>query len=85
MDGRLSLGLRGLALDTKKDGGLLPILDLRGLNHFLVVKFKMLTFSVMLPFLELNIWFTVLDLKDSYFHVSIHPEYHKFLCFKFMR
>ena len=26
-------------------------------------------------------WFAVIDLKDTYFHVSICPEYHQFLRF----
>ncbi len=61
-------------LIPKKDGGLLPILDLCALNrHLRKYKFRMLTVD----------WFPTVDLKDAYFHISISPAYRKYLRFSF--
>ncbi len=68
----------------KKGGGLRPILDLRVLNRALhKLPFKMLTqrriFQCIRPF----DWFAAIDLKDTYFHVSILPRHRPFLRFAF--
>ncbi|KAF7246105.1 Transposon Ty3-I Gag-Pol polyprotein [Varanus komodoensis] len=66
----------------KRDGGLRPILDLRALNRFITPKkFRMATLQSILPLLGRGDWFASLDLKDAYFHISIHPSYRHFLHF----
>ncbi|KAL0157682.1 hypothetical protein M9458_030689, partial [Cirrhinus mrigala] len=68
----------------KKDGGLRPILDLRLLNLSVMrLKFKMLTVNQALSQIRSEDWFVTIDLKDSYFHVSILPQHRKFLRFAF--
>ncbi|KAL0201659.1 hypothetical protein M9458_004846, partial [Cirrhinus mrigala] len=68
----------------KKDGGLLPILDLRLLNRSVMrLKFKMLTFNHVVSQIRSEDWFVTIDLKDAYFHVSILPHHRKFLRFAF--
>ncbi|KAL0199608.1 hypothetical protein M9458_002795, partial [Cirrhinus mrigala] len=66
----------------KKDGGLRPILDLR------VLPFKMLTVRhshvcSLLTCVQQQDWFTTIDLKDAYFHVSILPRHRPFLRFAY--
>jgi hypothetical protein len=71
-------------LVTKKDGGLRPILDLRGLNRFLkVLRFHMLSTAEVLRTAARGEWFTSVDLKDSYFHVPIASHHRQFLRFAF--
>ncbi|XP_048037449.1 uncharacterized protein LOC125262674 [Megalobrama amblycephala] len=68
----------------KKDGGLRPIIDLRVLNRSIQkLKFKMLTLKQIIPQIRSEDWFVAIDLKDAYFHVSIHPSHRKFLRFAF--
>ncbi len=68
----------------KKDGGLRPIIDLRQLNHSVSqLKFKMLTLRQVVSQIRSKDWFVTIDLKDAYFHVSIHPCHKKFLRFAF--
>ena len=67
-------------LVPKKDGGLRPILDLRDLNKFLAVrKFKMVTLESIIHLLRQGDWFMVVDLKDAYFHITIHKSHRKYL------
>ena len=69
-------------LVTKKGGGMRPILDLRGLNKYLkTFRFKMLTTASLLRKVRRGAWFTSVDLKDAFFHVSIYPPHRKFLRF----
>ena len=71
-------------LITKKDGGLRPILDLRGLNYYLkVFPFKMLRTRDVLQTVLPGDWFTSIDLKDAYFHVPIAPHHRQYLRFAF--
>ena len=68
----------------KKGGGFRPIMDLRHLNKYLkVFKFRMLTNVTLLNMLRPGDWFTSLDLKDAYFHISIYQAHRKFLRFGF--
>ncbi|XP_067241145.1 uncharacterized protein [Chanodichthys erythropterus] len=68
----------------KKDGGLRPIIDLRVLNRSVQkLKFKMLTLKQIISQIRSEDWFVTIDLKDAYFHVSIHPSHRKFLRFAF--
>lgn len=69
-------------LVPKRDSGLRPILDLRGLNHFLRDrKFCMTTLQSIFPFILKDAWLASIDLQDAYFHISIHEHHHKFLHF----
>ncbi|XP_056269652.1 uncharacterized protein LOC130193228 [Pseudoliparis swirei] len=71
-------------LVRKKDGGLRPILDLRGLNKFLkVLPFHMLSMADVLRTVSRGDLFTSVDLKDAYFHVPIVPCHRQFLRFAF--
>ncbi len=71
-------------LVPKKDGGLRPILDLRGLNRYLrIYKFKMLTIKMIVSHIQSEDWFVTIDLKDAYFHIEILPQHRKFLRFAF--
>ncbi len=68
----------------KKDGGLRPILDLRVLNiSVMKLKFKMLTLRQIVSQIRSEDWFVTIDLKDTYFHISILPYHRKFLRFRF--
>ena len=69
-------------LIAKKGGAMRPILDLRGLNKYLKkLRFKMLTTSSLLSRVRRGTWFTSVDLKDAFFHISIYPPHRKFLRF----
>ncbi len=71
-------------LVPKKGGGLRPILDLRVLNRALhKLPFKMLTHGHMINCIQPQDWFAAIDLKDTYFHVSILPRHRPFLRFAF--
>ncbi len=71
-------------LVPKKGGGLRPILDLRVLNRALhKLPFKMLTHGRMIKCIQPQDWFAAIDLKDTYFHVSILPRHRPFLRFAF--
>ncbi len=68
----------------KKGGGLRPILDLRVLNRALhKLPFKMLTHRRMIKCIQPQDWFAAIDLKDTYFHVSILLRHRPFLRFAF--
>ncbi len=68
----------------KKDGGLRLILDLRQLNRSVMrLKFKMLTLKQVVSQIRSEDWFVAIDLKDTYFHISILPTHRKFLRFAF--
>ena len=71
-------------LVPKKDGGIRPVLDLRGLNKFLkVLLFHMLTTAEVLRVVAPGEWFTLVALKDAYFHVPIVAHHRRFLRFAF--
>ncbi len=68
----------------KKGGGLRPILDLRVLNRALhKLPFRMLTQRRIFQCVRPLDWFAAIDLKDTYFHVSILPRHRPFLRFAF--
>ncbi len=63
----------------KKGGGLRPILDLRVLNRALhKLPLKMLAHRCMIKCIQPQDWFAAIDLKDTYFHVSILPRHRPF-------
>ncbi|XP_052473657.1 uncharacterized protein LOC128030230 [Carassius gibelio] len=71
-------------LVPKKDGALRPILDLRVLNkHLRKYNFRMLTHGSLARAIKQNDWFTSVDLKDAFFHISIYPPHRKFLRFAY--
>ncbi len=47
------------------------------------LKFKMLTLKQIVSQIRSEDWFVMIDLKDAYFHISIHPCHRKFLRFAF--
>ncbi|XP_043348930.1 uncharacterized protein LOC122455943 [Dermochelys coriacea] len=69
-------------LIPKAKGGLRPILDLRGINKFLVkARFRMVSLGTIIPSLDAGGWYAALDMKDVYFHIAIHPTHRRFLRF----
>ena len=57
-------------------------IDLSALNtHIQCPSFKMETNGSVLKALQKGQWLTVLDLKDAYFHIPIHPSYRRYLRF----
>ncbi len=69
---------------TKTSGGLQPILDLRVLNRALhKLPFKMLMQKCIFGCVRPLDWFAAIDLKDTYFHVSILLRHRPFLRFAF--
>ncbi|KAL0201455.1 hypothetical protein M9458_004642, partial [Cirrhinus mrigala] len=71
-------------LVPKKDGSLHPILDFKVLNkHLRKYNFRMLTHGSLLRSISQNDWFTSIDLKDAFFHISIYPPHRKFLRFAY--
>ena len=69
-------------LATKRTGGLRSILNLRGLNSYLLVsKFRMETLSSIIQGLHLGWCMVSLDLKDAYLHEPIHPSHSLYLRF----
>ncbi len=68
----------------KKGGGLRPTLDLQVLNRALhKLPFKMLMHRRMIKCIQPQDWFAAIELKDTYFHVSILPRHRPFLRFAF--
>ena len=60
-------------LIPKRDGGLRPILNLKGFNRFLKrLPFRMLSLSRLLLSVRHGDWFTTVDLRDAHFHIPIH-------------
>ncbi|CAJ0963228.1 unnamed protein product [Ranitomeya imitator] len=69
-----------LLLRTKPDGTFRVIINLKQLNKYLVIeKFKMETIKSCVRSLIPSCFMTVIDLKDAYYHVPIHPEFRKYL------
>ncbi len=65
-------GFHSPYLIVPKEGGHRPILDRRVFNRSLhKPPFKMLTSRRVIKCIQLQDWFSVIDLKDAYFHVSI--------------
>ena len=46
-----------------------------------VLQDKMETNGSLLKALQKGQWLTILDLKDAYFHIPIHPSYRQYLRF----
>ncbi len=60
----------------KKDGGLRPCLDLRGLNEHVEKRyFKLESLTTVWGLLQKGDFMTKIDIKDAYLHVPIAPEH----------
>lgn len=71
-----------LFMVPKKDGSLRPILDLKSLNPLVKrCHFKMESIQSVLGAMEYGEFLTVIDVKEAYLHIPIHPAHHKFLRF----
>ena len=59
-----------------------PILDLSTLNTFLNTEsFKIETPETIRTSLQAGEWVTSIDFKDAYFHIPIHSQSRKYMCF----
>ena len=59
-----------------------PVLDLSTLNTFLNTEsFKMGTPETIRTSLQSGEWVTSIDFKDAYFHIPIHSQSRKYMCF----
>ena len=71
-----------LFLVPKPNNWYRPILDLSTLNTFLNTEsFKMETPETIRTSLQLGKWVTSIDFKDAYFHIPIHNQSRKYMCF----
>ncbi|KAK5932171.1 hypothetical protein CgunFtcFv8_003898 [Champsocephalus gunnari] len=71
-------------LIPKKAGGMRPILDLSAFNRVIRKRpFHMLTIKQVMECVHQGDWYTSIDLKDAYFHITIIPKHRKFLRFSF--
>ncbi|XP_029924002.1 uncharacterized protein LOC115371027 [Myripristis murdjan] len=71
-------------LAPKRDGGLRPILDLRGLNQYLrPLRCRILTVPRVRQAISAGDWFATIDLKDAYFQIPIWRGHWRFLRFGF--
>ncbi|CAM5073301.1 unnamed protein product [Natator depressus] len=69
-------------LIPKAKEGLRPMLDLQGLNQYMVkLKFCMVSLASSIPFLDPGDWNSALDLQDAYFHIHIFKGHRCFLHF----
>ena len=71
-----------LFLVPKPDGSFRPIIDLKKLNLFLeILSFKMGTLFSIIAALQPQEWITKIDLKDTYHHILVHVNIHKYFRF----
>ena len=60
----------------KIDGDLCPILDLRDFNYYIIQRrFHIVTLECIVPILQDDDWFAVIDLSNAYFQITIHQEH----------
>ncbi len=78
--------ISSIFLIPKRAGGYRPIINLKGLNKFLVhQKFKMEGISSVRHTVRKGDWLTKLDLKDAYLTVPIFKDHRKYLRFRWGR
>ena len=71
-----------LFLVLKPNNRWAPILDLSTLNKYLKTEsFKMETPDTIRSSLQAGEWVTFIDFKDAYFHIPIHNQSRKYICF----
>ena len=74
--------LSNIFVRPKKNGKMRPIINLKGLNKFIVkTHFKMEHLLTILPLLQKDAYMTSLDLTDAYFTLPIADEHRKYLRF----
>ena len=62
-----------LFLVLKKDGGMRPVINLKGLNKFVRMEyFKMEGRHLLNSMVKSGDWFIKVDFKDAYFYVPVH-------------
>lgn len=67
-------------LVKKSDGGLRPIIDLRGLNKYVKTKpFHLISQASVPNFLQQDDWLVKIDLSQAYFHIPIAHSHRPFL------
>ena len=70
-------------LVEKKDGGQRPVINLKGLNHFVKTEhFKMEGLHLLQDLLQPQDWMIKMDLKDAYLQIPIHPDHQHLLTFQ---
>lgn len=75
-----------LFLVQKASGDLHPVLDFKGMNHFIPhVSFKMVSLQQILLLLRQGKFLTSIDLLDAYLHVPVHPSQQQYLQFAVQR
>ena len=83
---RIPLHFSRLFTKAKKNGKLRPVIDLSTLNLLLVVPtFRMETVEVISKNITEVLWTCSVDIKNAYFHVPMHWEYHTYLAFRLRR
>ena len=70
-------------LVPKKNGNLVPVIDLSLLNQYINKHFKMKTVKSVRQSIMANNWAVSIDLMDAYLHVLIHPISTNYLWFVF--
>lgn len=71
-------------LIPKRNGSFRPILDLRGLNKYLLhLRFRMVTVPRVKQAIQQDNWFACIDLKNAYFQVPIWQGHRQFLRYAF--
>lgn len=64
----------------KTSGGLRPIVDLRGLNAFVITRhFQLISHASVPDFLQKEDWMTKVDISNAYLHVPIRESHRRFL------
>ena len=85
VDDFLLLCLSPIFVIPKNTGDLRVILNLKKINVFISVQhFRMETLNVILPNLRPQDWAVLIDMKDAYLHVPVHPQSRRLLGFKFL-
>ena len=75
--------ISNIFLRPKKDGRYRMILDLTWVNkHIFYQHFKMCSLNTAKYMLRSDCWMGSIDLRDAYYSVLIHPDYRKFLRFR---
>jgi len=72
-----------LFLVPKSDGSWRPVINLKGLNQFILTQhFKMESVRTVKAIIQKGDWLLKLDLKDAYLSVPIHEDHQKYLRFR---
>ena len=80
--GQSRLVLKHFVYGPQKSGGHRPVVNLKGLNHFVEYKhFKMEGVPMLKNLLKPKDFLTKIDLKDAYLTVPIWNQHQKFLQF----